>query len=159
MGSNAPLDRPPATLSDLLAAARDRLAASGVDQPAADARLLAMHALGLDRTGLLTARDRMPSEAERHRFEALLARREGREPVARILGEREFWSLPFRVTPATLDPRPDSETLVEAALRRIGDSRRAPRLLDLGTGSGCLMLAILSERPAAWGLGLSLIHI
>jgi release factor glutamine methyltransferase len=73
--------------------------------------------------------------------------------VSRLVGEREFWSLPFAVTPATLDPRPDSETLVEAALARTADRAAPVRLLDLGTGSGCLLLALLHELRAAWGVG------
>jgi release factor glutamine methyltransferase len=76
----------------------------------------------------------------------------GHEPVAYIIGEREFWSLPFRVTPATLIPRPDSETLIEAALART-PADAARRILDLGTGSGCLLLAALSEYPGASGVG------
>ncbi|NNG02730.1 MAG: peptide chain release factor N(5)-glutamine methyltransferase [Inquilinus sp.] len=137
-------------------AARRRLAAAGVEDPAADSRLLVMRALDLDRAGLLMDRDRRLTGAERERLDRLLARREGREPIARILGEREFWSLPFRVTPATLDPRPDSETVVEMALARAGEADRPLRVLDLGTGSGCLLLAVLSERPAAWGLGVDI---
>lgn len=83
-------------------------------------------------------------------FAALVDRRMGDEPVAYILGHREFWSLDFRVTPDTLIPRPDSETLVEAALAAAGP---APRVLDLGTGSGCLLLSVLHERPGGWGVG------
>lgn len=111
------------------------------------------HALGLDRSGLLIARDRLLTAAERTALDGLIARRCAREPVSRIVGRREFWSMDFVLSPATLDPRPDSETVVEAALASIGD-RRAPLLLaDLGTGTGCLLLALLSELPAARGVG------
>lgn len=87
-------------------------------------------------------------------FRALLARRVRREPMAHILGEREFWGLPFRVTPDVLVPRPDSETLIEAALALMGDRGRPWRILDLGLGSGCLLLTLLREFPAATGVGL-----
>jgi len=94
------------------------------------------------------------------RLARLTARRARREPVARIVGAREFWSLPFRVTPHTLDPRPDSESLVETALASLaaaGVARWRPlRLLDLGTGTGCLLLALLHELPNARGLGIDI---
>ena len=86
-------------------------------------------------------------------FASLIARRAAREPLAYILGWREFWSLPFRVSPATLIPRPESETVVEAALACFPDSHPPPRVLDLGTGTGCLLLAFLHERPKAFGIG------
>lgn len=87
----------------------------------------------------------------------LLRRRLAGEPVWRILGEREFWGLPFRLSPATLEPRPDSETIVEAALKEFADRRDEPlSLLDLGTGTGCLLIALLSELPQATGLGVDL---
>ena len=86
-------------------------------------------------------------------LEALIERRRNREPVSQILGQWEFWSLPFVVTAATLTPRPDTETLVQAALDLLPDRKAPLRLLDLGTGSGCLLLALLHELPAARGLG------
>jgi release factor glutamine methyltransferase len=85
---------------------------------------------------------------------ALTARRVAREPMAYILGEREFWGLPFKVTPAVLVPRPDSETVIEAVLALRPDRGRAWRMLDLGVGSGCLLLTLLREYPAATGVGL-----
>jgi release factor glutamine methyltransferase len=90
------------------------------------------------------------------RFGRMTARRAPREPVSRILGRREFWSLEMKVTPATLDPRPDSESLVGAVLARIAEPSAAIRILDLGTGCGCLLLALLSELPRARGLGVDI---
>jgi release factor glutamine methyltransferase len=94
------------------------------------------------------------SPTEDQRLEALAARRLAREPMAYIMGSREFWSLPFEVGPAVLVPRPESETVVEAALAQIADRTAPLRILDLGTGSGCLLLALLSELPRASGLGI-----
>ena len=85
-----------------------------------------------------------------------LARREKREPLAYILGRKEFWGLEFAVSPATLIPRPDSETLIEAALAGFADRRQVKRILDLGTGTGCLLLAALSEFADAFGVGVDL---
>jgi release factor glutamine methyltransferase len=96
-------------------------------------------------------------------FATLITRRAAREPLAYILGWREFWSLRFRVSPATLIPRPDSETLVEAALALCPDPQAPIRVLDLGTGTGCLLLAVLHERPNAFGVGVdrseSAVHV
>lgn len=142
------------TLGTAMARATACLADAGIPEAAADARVLAGHVLGLDRGQMLTQRDRSLSPEERHALDAALARRLRREPVSRILGRREFWSLDFTITPATLDPRPDSETVVAAVLDRLIDRGRPLRLLDLGTGSGCLLLALLSALPAAWGLGI-----
>ena len=90
------------------------------------------------------------------RLEALVGRRSRREPMAYILGEKEFGRLPLRVTPAVLIPRPETEAVVEAALAQVRDRGAPLRILDLGTGSGCLLLALLSELPAASGLGVDL---
>ncbi len=89
---------------------------------------------------------------------SLTARRVRREPMAYILGEREFWGLPFKVSPAVLVPRPDSETVIEVALQLLADRTRAWRLLDLGLGSGCLLLTLLKELPNARGVGLDVSH-
>lgn len=142
------------TLGTLVRDAAARLAAAGVPEASADARVLAQAAFGLDRAGLLAARETRPNAAAMAGYRGLVARRAAREPVSRILGHREFWSLGFALSPATLDPRPDSETVVEAALAGLPDRQAGLRILDLGTGSGCLLLAVLSALPAAWGLGI-----
>jgi release factor glutamine methyltransferase len=146
-----------------LTAARRLLAESlrkqGVESADLDARLLIGHALGLDHTALATAAGRMLAPAEVTAIDGLAARRLKGEPVARILGRKEFWGLPLAVSAATLVPRPDSETLVEAALAAVdaaGGRMRALRLADLGTGSGALLLALLSELSQARGVGTDL---
>lgn len=119
----------------VLRAAAARLAAAGIEDPMREARIL--------------------FDAVPHAFDDAVARRASREPTAYILGRREFWSLDFEVSPAVLIPRPDSETLVETALELF--KQKPPQdLLDLGTGSGCLLIALLSEWPNARGTGLDI---
>lgn len=128
--------------------------AAGLDTPDLDARLLVGHALGLDHAGLAAQADRALTAVEAEVIAALAARRLAHEPVARILGRKEFWSLPLALNADTLVPRPQTETVIEAALAAIGGRRDQPlRLADLGTGSGALLLALLSELPAARGVG------
>jgi release factor glutamine methyltransferase len=139
--------------------ARRALAASfrdaGLESPEVDARILVGFALDLDHAGLVVAGDRCITSREAQAIAALGRRRLARESVAVIVGYKEFWGLRFRVGPATLVPRPDTETVVEAALRVL--DRKGPRsslhIADLGTGSGCLLLALLSELPNARGIG------
>jgi release factor glutamine methyltransferase len=146
----------PPTVAVVLEDAVRRLAAAGVATPRLDARLLIGDALGCEPGALaLRAGERLDADTQA-RIDRLIARRAAREPVARIRGSREFWSLKFRVGPATLDPRPDSETLVEAALAAVGDRASAVDVLDLGTGTGCLLLAVLTELPQARGLGVDI---
>lgn len=140
------------TLRALRRAAEARLAAAGVDTPELDARLLVQHALGLSRDQLLA--DAPVTAEQAAAVHALIERRAAREPVSRILGTRGFWSLELALTPDTLDPRPDTETIVEAALDAVPDRTAALRVLDLGTGSGCILLALLAELPNASGLGI-----
>lgn len=142
------------TLRDVQRRAEVRLREAGVEQPGLDVRLLMQHALGLRREDLLIQALKRVTPAMAARVEALVGRRAAREPVSRILGRREFWSLDFALSPATLDPRPDTETVVEAALGLVPDRAAGLRILDLGTGSGCILLALLSELPAARGLGI-----
>ena len=136
-----------------IARAAGRLKSAGVPDPRSEARLLMGYALGLARETVFGHADRPVTPAEAKRFESVVRRRVSREPAARILGCREFWSLPFRVTAATLIPRPETETVIEAALEAAGGRERAIDILDLGTGTGCLLLALLSELANARGLG------
>ena len=129
-----------------------RLTAAGVDNPRLDARLLLAHAEGISQAALLGDSSRPVNAA---RYEVLLTRRAAREPLAYIVGSQEFWSLPFQVSPATLIPRADSEAVVEAALAALPADDSGP-VLDLGAGTGCLLLAVLHERPRAWGVGVDL---
>lgn len=140
------------TLADLLKSAAARLDQAGVDDARRDARLLMAAAIGRSGEFVFAHPDHQPDGAAQAEFAALVDRRLKREPVSRIIGVREFWSLPFKLNQATLDPRPDSETLIEAVLERLSDRRRDYRLLDLGTGSGCLMAALLTEYPNATGV-------
>jgi release factor glutamine methyltransferase len=137
-----------------LGAAAARLRGAGIDEPWREARLLLAAVLDLPMASVLTCGARVMSERERRNLAALVERRAGREPLSRIRGVREFWSLPFRLGAASLDPRPDSETLVGAVLERASEREAAARILDLGTGSGCLLLALLQELPRAFGIGL-----
>lgn len=134
---------------------------AGTDDRSAslDARLLLAHALAID-PGEIAIRDELPMADDLIATANEMAERRLRgEPVARIIGEKEFWSLPFRLSPATMVPRPDTETLVESVLDRLGrEGRRNDplTLIDLGTGSGCILLALLSELPNANGIGVDL---
>jgi release factor glutamine methyltransferase len=130
------------------------LTAAGIDNARFEARLLLSRASGLTIEQLVArGTDEVPA-AVVETARSLTARRVRREPMAYILGEREFWGLPFKVSPAVLVPRPDSETLIEAVLSLMPDRARAWRILDLGVGSGCLMLTLLREYPQARGVGL-----
>lgn len=140
-----------------LAAARARLTAAGVDGAALDARVLLCHVLGCGPETLVGWPERPMGDDEARRLDELVGRRTRREPVAYLVGSREFWGLPFHVSPATLIPRPDSETLVEAALDGVPDRLTRLRILDVGTGTGCLLIAVLRECPAAIGVGVDVV--
>jgi release factor glutamine methyltransferase len=133
-----------------------RFRTSSIDTAELDARMLAGAALGLDLTGIIAAASRLVTADEAVRLEQFTSRRLEGEPVARILGSKEFWGLPLQLSAATLVPRPDTETVVELALE-ISRARPGPhrslRVADIGTGSGAILLALLSELPEAHGIG------
>lgn len=142
------------TLHETWREATSALEACGIESPQLDARLLISHALHLHRNDWLTPHERHINAAEITAVTKLVERRKLREPVSRIIGEREFWSLPFGLNEATLDPRPDSETLVEAVLQELRQPDQPLSILDLGTGTGCLLLSLLHELPQAKGVGI-----
>jgi release factor glutamine methyltransferase len=131
-----------------------RFRAAGIASAELDARLLAGAALRLDLTGLITSADRALSLDESNHLASLATRRLDGEPVARILGQKEFWGLPLKLSAATLVPRPDTETVVELALQIVRASSASPkRIADIGTGTGAILLALLHELPDAFGVG------
>jgi release factor glutamine methyltransferase len=149
------------TVVALLARAAGSLSDAGIEAAGREARLLLQHAAAIPVATQIAFGERLVEPACVTAFDLALARRLNREPLSHILGHREFWSLQFQVTADTLDPRADSETLVEAVLaelqRQDVDFRHKPwSLIDFGTGTGCLLLALLSELPAARGMGIDL---
>lgn len=129
--------------------------AAGIGEPQADARILAAHALRLTRAQIISHAERKLDQRELDALTARATRRLAREPVSRILGAREFWGLNLAIDPSVLDPRPDTETVVEAALDWIATrhlKNEKLRVLDIGVGSGALLIALLSELPAAIGV-------
>ena len=142
------------TVGDHVARATGRLKAAGIDRPRREARLLLAHTFGKSAEWLVAHDDEL-IETPTH-FENAVRRREAREPLSHILGEREFWSLRFQVNASVLDPRPDSETLVAAVLAQYPEPDTVVKIADLGTGSGCLLLSILNERLGAEGVGVDI---
>jgi release factor glutamine methyltransferase len=145
-----------ASVSEALQLVAQTFRAAGIEDADADARVLAGHALHLDRARLISQSDRVLEAREISAISGLAARRLKREPVSRILGRKEFWSLALAITPDVLVPRPETETVVEGALDfvvRNGLRMEKLRILDIGTGSGALLVALLNELPNATGIG------
>lgn len=134
------------------AMARRRLEEAGVDSPVIDARLLLETAAGASRTDIVTDPHRPLSDDQEAVLEGFLSRRQAREPVSHILGRRGFWKIMLKVTPDVLTPRPDTESILDVVLGEFAEDE-AFQMLDLGVGSGAILLAVLAERPNARGLG------
>ena len=144
------------TIETARRALSNRLQAAGIETPELDARLLLGAVLDLDLTGMIAHAARRLTTTEATQLDAFAQRRIAGEPVARILGVREFWGLPLKLSAATLVPRPDTETVIELALemlRAAPHPDRSRRIADIGTGSGAILLALLSELPDAYGVG------
>lgn len=155
----------PITIQQAISDAVIRLHECGIESAQLDASVLLAHALGLTKESIILQRNKIINNHDIKAFSKLVSRRAEHEPIAYITGRKEFWSLDFIVTRDTLIPRPDSETLVDAALQRakkIADSRNKPltladiSILDIGTGTGCLLISILKELPSAHGLGVDI---
>lgn len=144
------------TIGAIVGAVAAALTAAGFDEARRRARRLVAAALGLSPAETLGRADCPITEDEGERVSAMLARVLAHEPLSRIAGVREFWGLAFALSPETLDPRPETETLVEAVLARLPDRAAPHRFLDLGSGTGCVLLALLSEYAAANGVGVDL---
>jgi release factor glutamine methyltransferase len=153
----ATTSEPPLTRAQAIATVADCLEAAGIGEAQDDARALLRAAAGLTRLELALAPRAPLSQEEARALSRYAARRAAREPVSRIIGERGFWTLDLAVAPDVLDPRPDTETLVETALRLVAERRDAPlSILDLGAGSGAIVCALLSELPAARAVAVDL---
>lgn len=145
-----------ATIGGAIDTAAARLTEAGLDEPRRRARRLVSAALRLSPAEVFAYPERTISSTDHERIANLTCRIAAREPLSRIEGCREFWGLEFCLSSDALDPRPETETVVEALLMRLRDRTRAYRILDLGTGSGCLLLALLSEFPRASGIGIDI---
>ena len=149
----------PETAAEAIRDLARRFRQSGIATPEQDARLLVLHACGLSHEAYILAPETPLSADSRIHIAEAGRRRLEREPVSRIIGRREFWGRSFAVGAATLDPRADTETLVEAVLGILAEEGKADaplRILDLGTGTGCILLTLLAELPRAFGLGMDI---
>ncbi|WP_299380339.1 peptide chain release factor N(5)-glutamine methyltransferase [uncultured Kiloniella sp.] len=144
------------TIADCLKLGNEQLTAAEIENPRLDVRLLLAETLSVDTSYLFGYPEKLLNDGQFRHFQAMINRRLKREPVSKIIGRKEFWSLEFKVSRDTLDPRPDSETLIEAVLESLVDKTESIKILDLGTGTGCLLLTLLSELQAAKGLGIDI---
>ena len=144
------------TLGSVITEAASALSAAGFDDPRRLARWLAAGALNISLAEALSDAERALTTEQLRRISTVLSRVIAHEPLSRVLGRREFWGLEFHLSIDTLDPRPDTETVIEAALRQFPDRDAPLRVLDLGTGTGCILLAFLSEFPKASGFGVDI---
>ncbi len=142
------------TLATLRKKIEVRLRKKGIEEAPLDARLLISHIIPVTEIDFAINADQTVSNEQQNLIDILVQKREKRIPMSQIFGEKEFWSLSFKVTRDTLTPRPDSETLIEVALNEFEDKNATLSILDLGTGSGCLLLTLLSELKNATGLGI-----
>ena len=143
-------------VSEVLKIAITKFKAAGIAQPISDARILLGHSLNKPNERFYGRESDVIKSEYLDDFSSKILRRCKREPVSKIIGVKEFWSLDLLVSPYVLDPRPDSETLIEAAVKQFPDKNRILNILDLGTGSGCLLLAALQEWPHSYGLGIDI---
>jgi release factor glutamine methyltransferase len=143
----------PATLGQALQKVAERLADAGIEDARRDAQVLLGHVIERDRAYLHAFAEVQLSDDQTARLSGLVDRRAARVPMSQVLGSREFWSLDFQVTADTLTPRPDSETLVEAAIEQFGTGPGPSGIADLGTGTGCLLISLLTNWPESRGLG------
>ena len=142
------------TIESLLRQGSQKLQQVGIENPRREAKLLLQYALGLSAEQIIGMPKDQPVEAGRYR--ALLARRARREPLAYITAHKGFWTLDLKVSPATIVPRADTETIISTMLTYFPNRQQALSVLDLGTGTGCLLLAILAEYRCAWGVGVDI---
>lgn len=139
--------------SAFLKPSAEKLLTAGIDNPWRESRLLLAHVVGQSYEAIFSHPQLIMTEEQIQHFSSVFERRLKKEPLSKIIGQREFWGLEFKITQDTLDPRPDSETLIEAVIYNFPDRAQPLKILDLGTGSGCLLLSLLSEYPNAWGVG------
>ncbi|MGI4852031.1 MAG: peptide chain release factor N(5)-glutamine methyltransferase [Janthinobacterium lividum] len=144
------------SLHQLLQWGRDTLKHTGISRGWVDARLLLAHALNCTAENLIISDDQEVTSHKVLLYKQYIRRRQQHEPVSRILKSREFWSLPFDISPATLDPRSETELIIETILKNYQDHQQKLKILDLGTGSGCILLSLLQEYPYAEGLGVDI---